>query len=109
MDGFNATRTHTDTHTDTDIDADKASVYFETDHSKGSLSKVLALIAREDINLSKLQSMPIPGSDFMYGFYADMEIVERVNLEHIMDQIESLTRTFKVLGVYKNGKTPLKK
>ena len=89
--------------------ADKASVYFETDHSKGSLSKVLALIAKEDINLSKLQSMPIPGSDFMYGFYADMEIVDRKNLEHIMDQIQGLTRTFKILGVYKNGKTPIKK
>ena len=89
--------------------ADKASVYFETDHSKGSLSKVLALIAKEDINLSKLQSMPIPGSDFMYGFYADMEIVDRVNLEHIMDQIQGLTRTFKILGVYKNGKTSTKK
>lgn len=90
-------------------DADKASVYFETDHSKGSLSKVLALIANKDINLSKLQSMPIPGSDFLYGFYADMEIVDRKNLEHIMDQLQSLTRTFKVLGVYKNGKTPNKK
>ena len=90
-------------------DADKASVYFETDHSKGSLSKVLALIAKEDINLSKLQSMPIPGSDFLYGFYADMEIVDRSNLEHIMDQIQGLTRTFKVLGLYKNGKTPNKK
>lgn len=90
-------------------DADKASVYFETDHSKGSLSKVLALIANEDINLSKLQSMPIPGSDFMYGFYADMEIVDRKNLEHLISQLQSLTRTFKVLGVYKNGKTPNKK
>ena len=89
--------------------ADKASVYFETDHSKGSLSKVLTLIAKEDINLSKLQSMPIPGSDFMYGFYADMEIVDRVNLERIMNQIQGLTRTFKILGVYKNGKTPIKK
>ena len=89
--------------------ADKASVYFETDHSKGSLSKVLALIAKEDINLSKLQSMPIPGSDFMYGFYADMEIVDRVNLERIMNKIQGLTRTFKILGVYKNGKTPIKK
>ena len=89
--------------------ADKASVYFETDHSKGSLSKVLTLIAKEDINLSKLQSMPIPGSDFMYGFYADMEIVDRVNLERIMNKIQGLTRTFKILGVYKNGKTPIKK
>ncbi len=58
-------------------DADKASVYFETDHSKGSLAKVLTLIAEKELTLSKLQSMPIPGSDFLYGFYADMEIESR--------------------------------
>jgi prephenate dehydratase len=53
--------------------ADKASLYFQTDHSKGILAKVLATIASGGINLSKLQSMPIPGSNFKYGFYADME------------------------------------
>src|SRR6188474_1569481 len=46
--------------------ADKASLIFNTDHSKGSLAKVLSKIADGDINLSKLQSMPIPGSDWKY-------------------------------------------
>ena len=54
-------------------DADKASINFFTDHSKGSLARVLTKIADEGINLSKLQSMPIPGSDFKYSFHADME------------------------------------
>jgi prephenate dehydratase len=84
--------------------ADKASLYFETDHSKGSLAKVLSQIAKRDINLSKLQSMPIPGSDFLYGFYADMEIVDRSHLDSVMDQVTSLTKNVKVLGVYKNGR-----
>ena len=84
--------------------ADKASLYFETDHSKGSLAKVLTQIAKKDINLSKLQSMPIPGSDFLYGFYADMEIIDQQHLDSVMDQITSLTKNVKVLGVYKKGK-----
>jgi len=53
--------------------ANKASIYFQTDHSKGILSKILAKIASRGVNLSKLQSMPIPGSTFKYGFYADLE------------------------------------
>ena len=87
--------------------ANKASLYFETDHSKGSLARVLAEIATRDINLSKLQSMPIPGSDFLYGFYADMEIDGQPHLEEAIDKLQSLTRNLKILGVYKNGRQPL--
>ena len=53
--------------------ANKASINFHTDHSKGSLAKVLTKIAEADINLSKLQSFPIPGSNFKYSFHADLE------------------------------------
>src|SRR5689334_19927225 len=53
--------------------ANKASVNFHTDHSRGSLAKVLTKIAEGGINLSKLQSSPIPGTDFKYSFHADME------------------------------------
>ena len=53
--------------------ANKASVNFQTDHSKGSLAKVLTIIAEGGVNLSKLQSFPIPGSEFKYSFHADME------------------------------------
>ncbi|MEI8075063.1 MAG: prephenate dehydratase [Bacteroidota bacterium] len=85
-------------------DADKASIYFQTNHSKGILSKVLTLIAEGDINLSKLQSMPIPGSNFKYGFYADLEF-ENINQFHaVMQSIEGLTNSVKLFGVYKKGK-----
>ncbi len=86
--------------------ANKASVYFETDNSRGSLAKVLTEIAKKDINLSKLQSMPIPGSDFLYGFYADMEIIDQLQLDDFMDLLGELTKNLKVLGVYKNGWQP---
>lgn len=85
-------------------DADKASIYFQTNHSKGILSKVLTLIADEDINLSKLQSMPIPGSNFKYGFYADLEFEKIAQFHAVMQSIEGLTNSVKIFGVYKKGK-----
>jgi prephenate dehydratase len=84
--------------------ADKASVYFQTDHSRGSLAKVLTEIARLGINLSKLQSMPIPGSTFKYGFYADMEFDNGKQLGKVLDTVGSLTNNMKVFGIYKKGK-----
>ncbi|WP_018612455.1 prephenate dehydratase [Segetibacter koreensis] len=83
--------------------ADKASVYFETDHSKGSLAKVLTVIAEKGVNLSKLQSMPIPGSDFLYGFYADMEIKDMDHFNEVFEATDKLTAHLKVFGAFKKG------
>lgn len=84
--------------------ADKASVNFHTDHSRGSLAKVLTKIAEGGINLSKLQSFPIPGSDFKYSFHADMEFDSVNQFEKIIEEIKPLTAELKIYGVYKNGK-----
>jgi len=84
--------------------ADKASVYFITDHSKGSLAKVLTRISEGGINLSKLQSFPIPGSDFQYSFHADMEFDTLDQFEKVIQKIKSSTIELRVYGVYKNGK-----
>lgn len=84
--------------------ANKASLYFQTNHSKGILAKVLTKIADKGINLSKLQSMPIPGSNFKYGFYADMEFDTRKQLDAVLTSIESLTNSVKIFGIYKKGK-----
>jgi prephenate dehydratase len=83
--------------------ADKASMYFHTDHSKGSLAKVLTRIAEEGINLSKLQSFPIPGSDFQYGFHVDMELESAEQLNKVIESIKPLTADIKIYGVYKKG------
>lgn len=85
-------------------DADKASVNFHTDHSKGSLAKVLTKIAEGGINLSKLQSMPIPGSDWKYSFHADLEFKTIEQLNEVIKLIKPLTQELRIYGVYKNGK-----
>lgn len=85
-------------------DADKASINFQTDHSKGSLAKVLTQIADGGINLSKLQSFPIPGSDWKYSFHADLEFESLEQFNNVLKKIEPLTNLLTVYGVYKNGK-----
>ncbi|MBK8788496.1 MAG: prephenate dehydratase [Chitinophagaceae bacterium] len=84
--------------------ADKASISFHTDHSRGSLARVLSKIADAGINLSKLQSMPIPGSDFKYSFHADLEFENRQQLENALEKIKDKTGSLQILGIYKNGK-----
>jgi len=86
-------------------DADKASVNFHTDHSRGSLAKVLSKIAEGGINLSKLQSFPIPGSDWKYSFHADMEFDSIDQFNAVIESIKSVTAELKIYGVYKKGKT----
>ncbi len=84
--------------------ANKASLIFNTDHSKGSLAKVLTKIADGDINLSKLQSMPIPGSDWKYSFHADLEFTSIDQFNKVIKNITPLTDDLKVYGIYKNGR-----
>ena len=86
-----------------DMLANKASIYFQTNHTKGVLAKVLTQIAKHDVNLTKLQSMPIPGSNFKYGFFADMEFDKRKKLDQVLDSIKELTNNIKIFGVYQKG------
>jgi prephenate dehydratase len=86
-------------------DADKASINFHTDHSRGSLARVLTKIAEGGINLSKLQSFPIPGSDWKYSFHADMEFDSLDQFESVVREMSLITDSLKVYGVYKKGKT----
>ena len=87
------------------VSADKASVNFNTDHSRGSLARVLTRIAEGGINLSKLQSFPIPGSEWQYSFHADMEFDTLDQFQEVIEGIRPLTQDLKVYGVYKKGRT----
>ncbi len=86
-------------------DPDKASVNFHTDHSRGSLARVLTKIAEGGINLSKLQSFPIPGSEWEYSFHADMEFESIGQFQRVIEAIRPITAELKVYGTYKKGRT----
>ena len=84
---------------------DKASVNFHTDHTRGSLARVLTKIADGGINLSKLQSFPIPGSEWEYSFHADMEFEDIGQFERVIEAMQPVTVQLKVYGIYKKGRT----
>jgi prephenate dehydratase len=83
--------------------ANKASINFTTNHSKGILAKVLTIIANAGINLSKLQSFPIPGSNFNYSFHADVEFENINSFYATIEKLQLITNDLKIYGVYKNG------
>lgn len=84
--------------------ANKASVNFHTSHTKGALAQVLSIISEHWINLSKLQSMPIPQNQWTYSFHVDMEFDDLSQFEAALEEMSAYTEGIKVLGIYKNGK-----
>ena len=81
----------------------KASVSFRAHHSPGSLAKVLTIIGEHNINLTKIQSLPVIGEEWQYYMYADLEFESMDDYRKMMLEIEPLTKELKVLGEYKQG------
>jgi len=83
---------------------DKASLVFSLPHEEGSLSKVLTILSFYNINLTKIQSLPIIGQEWEYLFYVDVTYNNLIRYRQSIDAIIPLTRELKILGEYNNGK-----
>jgi prephenate dehydratase len=81
----------------------KSSVCFNVAHTKGSLAKVLTLLAENDINLSKIQSLPLVGKEWEYYIHIDMEFDSYDNYRNALSVIKPSLKEFKILGEYKRG------
>lgn len=89
-----------------DIEQDhKSSLYFQVENQSGCLAKVLTCIGDKQINLSKLQSFPIPGLDWQYYFHADLEFSAMEQFDEVIECITPLTKKLRVLGIYNKGIT----
>ena len=86
-------------------EVDKASIHFALSHRIGDLSKVLSILSYYEINLSKIQSMPIIGKDWEYQFYVDVEFADYGLYEQSLRAIEPFTQELGVLGEYKRATT----
>lgn len=75
---------------------DKASIVFTLPHTQGALSKVLTILTFYDMNLSKIQSMPIIGREWEYRFYVDLTFSSFVRYRQALDAIRPLLNDFKV-------------
>ena len=85
----------------------KASLVFSLPHTQGSLSKVLTILSFYDINLSKIQSMPIIGKEWEYRFYIDLTFDNFTRYKQSLEAIRPLTKDFKILGEYAEFNQPL--
>ena len=81
----------------------KSTVAFSVQHTPGSLSKILTIISFYDINLTKIQSMPIIGKEWEYLFYLDLTYDDYDRYKQAVEAFQPLTNSFKNLGEYVEG------
>ena len=84
----------------------KASLVFSLPHTQGSLSKVLSLLSFYEINLSKIQSLPIIGREWEYRFYVDVTFDDPVRYRQAIEAARPLTSDFRILGEYAECPNP---
>lgn len=78
----------------------KSSIVFTLPHTHGALSKVLTIFSFYDINLSKIQSLPIIGREWEYRFYVDLTFDSYVRYRQSIDAVRPLINDFRILGEY---------
>lgn len=81
----------------------KASWSFRTAHMSGSLARALTILGEHDINLTKIQSLPVLGEEWKYYFYADLEFTDREAYRQARKIIEPFIYDLKILGEYAQG------
>lgn len=89
---------------------DKVSICFELPHESGSLYHILSHFIFNNLNMTKIESRPIPGRNWQYRFFADFDgNLRDFAVKNALTGIGSEARNFKILGNYKqyeknNGK-----
>ena len=84
--------------------SNKSSLVFSLPHEEGSLSKVLTIMSFYDINLTKIQSLPIIGREWEYLFYVDVTYDNLTRYRQSIDAITPLVKNIKILGEYEASK-----
>ncbi|MCL1937266.1 MAG: prephenate dehydratase [Candidatus Azobacteroides sp.] len=86
-----------------DSENNKVSIVFTLPHTEGSLSKVLSIFSFYDVNLTKIQSLPILGREWEYLFYVDLTFKNLLRYKQSLEAIRPLTKDLKILGEYKEN------
>ena len=81
--------------------ANKVSLAFALRNIPGSLAGALEIFAAAGIDLSKIESRPVPGHPWQYVFYADLLTEPGRNLDGAIAQLASRAEFVKVLGIYR--------
>ncbi len=84
-------------------EGDKCSIMFSTEHKAGTLFRVLEMFARQDINLTRIESIPNePGN---YAFFLDfIGSHKEEKVVTALENVREITTNFKMMGFYKERK-----
>ena len=81
--------------------ADKTSIMAVTTHTPGALYKLLGRFYAFGVNLTKLESRPLPDRNFEFMFYFDLEkSVNSPDFAGMIGEISELCEQFEYLGSY---------
>ena len=81
--------------------ADKTSIMMVLNHRPGALYRVLARLYVLGINVTKLESRPLPDRDFEFMFYFDLDTsIYSEEFVQLMCELDDLCEEFKYLGSY---------
>ncbi|MCK6597276.1 MAG: hypothetical protein L6Q37_02845 [Bdellovibrionaceae bacterium] len=82
----------------------RTSLQFEISHRSGSLSEFLTLFANQGLSLTKIESRPIPSTDWEYRFYIDvLSNPESMAMKLCLEEAKSKCSHLRVLGQYPIG------
>lgn len=84
--------------------ADKTTIAFQTKHHPGALVNCLNEFSSKYINLTKIESRPIPDNPFEYIFYIDFQgSIESMPVRNCLDNLKTDAKLVKVIGSYHRG------
>ena len=78
----------------------KASMCFTLPHTPGSLAHILTILSFYDMNLTRIQSLPIPGQEWQYFFYVDIKFEDYRRYEQAISAVRPLMEDLNILGEY---------
>ena len=76
------------------------------EHRPGGLAQVLQVFAGEEVNLTRLDSRPIPEQPFSYRFYVDAEVAEARQLPALLAALTEATAELRLFGAYPSLPVP---
>ena len=79
---------------------DKVSLCFTLPHKAGSLAQILTILSFYDMNLTRIQSLPIPGKSWQYFFYADIKFDSYLRYSQAISAVRPLMEDLNILGEY---------
>ena len=79
---------------------DKVSLCFTLPHKAGSLAQILTILSFYDMNLTRIQSLPIPGKSWQYFFYADIKFDSYLRYGQAISAVRPLMEDLNILGEY---------